>query len=406
MIRISCFFILLGLSQLLPGQIAMTWNTYIDLELSRAGSKSHYFYNEIHRNHHDWRFDLTRADLMTTLRFGDRWHMTAHAMVEREMGRRAGLLKKLSDYTVLLPQLHLAYTFEKWPLRITAGRLIDPFGAFYRRQLYWDRPLISTPLAYSYYTDVSPRFGLVDGLAEDVVLLVDSVFQWGTPLLYRLGYKNGLMATLGESEKLNWSVALVDGAANRRSRFPEPWQWGVSSRLGFSPVYFANFEISFSHGQFQEAGTANAGLSGAADRFRQTLLGFDYKLGFSYFEFSGELIGSWHQVPIYDSEDEIFVEPEANLTSFSGYLDARFEPPFLSGAFLAYRFDLLTFGEYPDGQGERLNWDDEVTRHVFAAGYKLQAYALIKAAWSTQRVANRDWRRHQRTLRIMLTLHW
>ena len=39
---------------MLYGQFQLNWNAGIDLELTRAGEESHYFYNEIHQNQVGW----------------------------------------------------------------------------------------------------------------------------------------------------------------------------------------------------------------------------------------------------------------------------------------------------------------------------------------------------------------
>jgi hypothetical protein len=111
-------------------------------------------------------------------------------------------------------------------------------------------------------------------------------------------------------------------------------------------------------------------------------------------------------VPIFNillddySLDGIFFT--LNTTSF--YIDLKYEFPFLTGAYAAYRFDILSFGEGPDGNGGRTEWDQEVIRNALSFGYRINSFWELKLSLADQNVKGRDW--DQSTFRLMTSFFW
>lgn len=396
------FFILPFLSK---AQLSLSWNTYLDLELTKAGSLSNYYYNEIHFRHIDWRFDLARWDVLGNLEFNNQFSLNTQLTVQRNRGQRIGILKDLEAYDLILSQFNFSWKAKNQKLKVKVGRFITPFGSFYQKQINKDRAIIPLPLAYSYYVNISPKIGFAPDLREDG-LRVDGRLEWGEPTLYYLGYKTGVSVEFGKPYKLWGTVALVNGGLNLSGALNDEIQLGLISRLKFHPFYFGEFGASFAIGHFFETSEFSTSEINNS-QFRQVMLGFDYKLGWSFFEVSGELIATSYKNPVwsltenqFEGNNDIF---RTNFNSFSSYLDFKYEPPFLSGSFIAYRFDLLTFSNFENSNGQKESWDNDVIRHVLSLGYKINGFLQIKTAFSTQSVDNKAWDQHQRTFRTMLT---
>jgi len=403
---VALLLLSIGLPVSALAQLRVEWNAYLDLELTKAGELSHYYYNEIHRRYTGWAFDLGQVNLLSTVHLGSRWQIQTQLLAEREEGRKAGLFNNLEEYQLRLAQFSLSWRAADAPVSIRAGRFINPFGFFFEKQLYKDRTFINLPLAYSHYTNISRVFGFVEGLFEDERVSLNGAPDWGTSTIYRLGYKTGLQVIWGNAHRLQGALALVDGANTLRDGFTDPLQWGVIGHLKYRPTYFAKLGLSLSHGTFMEAKEANAAIDDLSG-FRQTQIGLDYQLGFGYFQASGAFISSIYRAPSYLPERDRFLEREGQLSvnhfsSFSGYLDLKYEPALLPGSFAAYRIELLTFGNAPAGAA----WDDRVVRHSLALGYKLFPFAELRMALGAQSVDKRDWNQRQRFLRLMLSVYY
>lgn len=410
MIRLGLLMVCCAIPVWMIGQFQLKWNAELDTELTKAGHLSHYYYNEIHRDYTDWKLDVARINLLTTMSWADKWEFNAHAMLERQDGKRAGFFNNLDDYTVHVPILNIKRLFTKDSVRLTIGRFINPFGAFYPQQLNKDRTFIGVPLAYSHFANVSQHVGIVEGLGESVSLRIEGAPDWGTPLLYRLGYQSGVRFDWGNAKKLSGTIAVVDGASNQLKQSVRPNNVGVVSTVQFKVAYFSKLGFSISHGSFFKHSPQNDSLE-QLQKYRQTLVGINYNVGWRFFELSGEFIGAYYKVPQFVAMENRFREQEQqlrvqNLSAFSGYVDLKYEFPFAPGSFMAYRFDLLHFGAFENVNNETLKWDNQVIRHSLAAGYKINAFTQVKTMISTQQVANRNWDNKQRVLRLMLIFHW
>ena len=145
-------------------------------------------------------------------------------------------------------------------------------------------------------------------------------------------------------------------------------------------------------------------------RYTQSRLGMDFILGYTFFEFFGELSADFYRLPVYDNQAGAFVREgsellEVNPWSFNLHLDAKYEMPFVSGAYLAYRFAYLGFSsiELPSEVSD-IAWDRNVYRHAFALGYNLTDNILLKSVYTVQEISGRNWELN--TWRNTLTLHF
>ncbi len=384
-------------------QFELQWNADVHLELTTVGSDSDYFYNEISRRHRGLNFDLAQANAMATAKFGKNWAVNAQVQLERKYGLRAGLFREFDFYDVLIPRLNVEWTANNPAWKMLAGRVITPFGKFYAQQNFTERDLLQTPLAYSYYTNVSETVGLVDSLGE----VYRENRDWGTPLLYRLGYTNGVQWMYQLPERFSCSVSLTSLPPNVTDDQLFSSRWSVMSRVTYKPAYFLDLGASFSYSPFLKRAEWNTELEDLSG-FYQTLAGFDFQLGLGYFEWSGEVISAWYKVPVFKVEEDIYAPEEDNpidqIFSIAAYTDLKYEFPFLPGAYAVYRFDILDFNKTINAEEEEINWDDRVVRHALGFGYKVNAYWDIKCAVATQEVAGRDW--DLSMFRLMNSFHW
>lgn len=398
-------------------QFQVEWNYYLDIETTKTGSLSNYYYNDIHRLSEDWAVDLAQSSLLTKFHFNNQWHFVGQLMVERFYGLRKWPWERSGKYEWIIPQLALQWNNEERTVNLQLGRFLSPFGRFYDQQMYFDRDLIGVPLAYGYYVNVSTELGYVENLGELTITaergseglrdtLAEVIEDWGSPLAYRLGYKNGLQASFGKPGKWNLDVALVDGAPNRDTDFSSFSDYGIITRLGLQLNYFTELGISAAHGTYLRETDLNVALD-PVRQYRQTLVGLDYQIGVSYFEFSGELIGGHYNIAEYLPTTDQFVGENApdvqNLLVFSSYLDWKYEPPFISGSYIVYRIESLVFGNIDRPSGEEESWDNNVLRHALGVGYKITPNIAAKAMISTQDTSNRNWSHDQRVLRILLS---
>lgn len=381
-------------------QSAFSFNALADLELSRAGEKSHYYYNEIDQEHTDWRLGISQLNLIGKWRPDSNWSFNVRFLLERDKGQ------KLDRFST--PQLNIQWLSGNRKFGATVGYFPNPFGSFNSRQLSTQRNFIGLPLAYAYYGNISPGIGYMPGMGDITKVMVDGQVQWGGSMLYYGGYTAGAMFSWNiRPAKVNWKVAIVNGAANTTDRFSKPISWGVVTRLKLQPAYFWEQGVSLSHGSFMQESEVSTQLA-QLGTYTQTLIGTDFKVGTGFFEFSGEVIGAFYRVPQFESETGTFemvsTEDPLNVSSLSAYLDVKYEIPMIQGSYVAYRIDHLGFGK--PGDATSGHWDNRVLRHSLAIGYHLNRYLLGRMAVSTQHVDQKPWDTTQRTFRFVLTAHY
>lgn len=381
-------------------QVVLKYNALADIEVSRAGEKSHYYYNEIDQNNIDFRVDLSQLNLIGHLAVGDNWTFNVRLLLERDRGQK---LKKFSA-----PQLNLQWLADNRKVGITLGQFISPFGSFNEKQLSTERNFVGLPLAYSYYTNISPRIGYMTDMGDVAKVRIDDEVQWGSSGIYYGGYTAGAMLSWNiEPGKVNWKMALVNGASNTIKRFTKPINVGIISKLKIQPTYFWEQGISISHGTFMQESEVSDPLDNLG-MFTQSLIGTDFILGTGFFEFSGELIGAFYRVPQFNSETTAFETGLDNdlqkVNSFSTYLDIKYEISKIQGSYVAYRIDYLGFGKLEEPGSPY--WDNNVTRHSIAIGYHITSAFLARVALSTQQVDNKPWNKKQGTFRFVLTAHY
>ena len=381
-------------------QVVYKFNALADIELSKGGEKSHYYYNEIDENNIDYRFGFNQLNLIGQMVPDSNWTFNARLLLERDKGQN---LNKFST-----PQLNIQWVSNKRKIGFTLGFFVNPFGSFNEKQLSTKRNFIGLPLAYSYYTNISSVIGYLPDMGDVTKVLIDDEVQWGSTNLYYGGYTAGAMFSWNiKPSKVTWKIAIVNGASNKMERFSKPLNLGIISRLKLQPTYFWEQGISVSHGSFMKISEVSTQLD-QLGMFTQTLVGTDFKLGKGFFELSGELIGAFYQVPLFNSDNKTFesrtVSDALTISNISAYLDIKYEFPKIPGSYAAYRIDHLRFGKIDSGNAQ--HWDNNIVRHSLAVGYHINQNILARIAVSTQQVNNKPWNKKQGTFRVVITAHF
>ncbi|MEL7122126.1 MAG: hypothetical protein AAFO07_21945 [Bacteroidota bacterium] len=376
------------------GQIKLEYNANIDFELSKAGGISHFYYNEIHRDKTDWNFNALEANLITKVILHADWSINTRLMLQRNLG------KSFNQFDV--PLLNVQWKPDGKTYGLQLGRIINPFGSFNIKQISTERDFIGRPLAYQYYVNVSPTLGYQFNLGETRLEGLP-YNDWGSPILNYQGYASGIRFDWTiDPGKLNLGAALTTGAANLNAVTTNPLHIGFSSRLSYQLTYYWKQGISIHYGGFMEEHTLTNDTDPLSS-YTQLLLGTDYQLGFGFFEISGEAIFARYTVPEFSFEDPIFVKSQTHtLGAFTSYCNIKYEPPFLSGSYLAYRLDGMWFGN--DDNNDQRQWDNGVVRHTLAAGYRMTEFLWIRGSVSTQITQNfAQWNDQLGAFRLMLT---
>lgn len=381
-------------------QVNLTYNGWLDTEFTKAGEHSHFYYNGIHKEKQDWRLKINQVNTLFKLKFSDKISLNSRFLLEQNLDR------KLDNF--LIANLNLTWKInKKWTAKI--GRFNIPYGQFSNQQHPKKRVFANIPTFYSYYVNISDKIGYVEAMGEGNKVKVDSMVQWGSTGIYYTGYTTGILLDWEQKkDKIKWSIGLTNGALNLNQSFQNPVNLGVVTKLSLQPTYFWKQGVSIAYGTFLSNNSEYDRLS-KQTRFQQILIGTDYNFGFGFFEISGELNAAFYKTPQFLATEGVFLTDLENnpkmqsLNSFSSYTDLKYEMPFLSGFYLAYRIDLLYFNKITDANNNVLNWDNNVSFHSFGVGYNITDWLLFRSSYTVGNVKTKSW--NLSVFRTTLTVH-
>ncbi|MCI4671264.1 MAG: hypothetical protein MRZ79_24200 [Bacteroidia bacterium] len=396
------FTLLFQIGLMAQAQVSLKLGGSFVGELSYAGPNSHYYYNNIHARFTNWRAAPKEINLLARLEFSTNFGIDSRFLYMRYLGAEFNKFR--------VPKLHAYWNSTNRKLKVKLGRIQTPFGSFYDRALPQDRIFISPPIPYNYFINVSSFLGYSELLREPQVLTLDDQRDWGVPFTYELGYTTGLQFHWEpKKDTLSVDVAILQGNPTQIRLNQEVFQPNLMLRVNFQPTYFWKQGFSFNYGGFMLPSENNTILP-QLNAYRQLLAGIHTELGYTYFEFRTEVLGSVFWVPVYLNEDDQF-ELDDNgevlsrrLSSLSGYADLKAEMPFWPGAYVAYRFGYMRFGPNPDENSDFSNWDDNTFRHSLAIGVPINRNALFQMSIATQPVQNKNWNLNQFRAQIILYL--
>ena len=372
-------------------QLSIEGNAWLNAEISKGQKNAHFYYNQIHANHKNWRVGISDLNVASKIRYHSSLLLNVRVRLNRSLGA------KLDNFQ--LPQLNLQYapSEENWSIMI--GRFITPFGAFADLQHPKDRIFIGEPLRHSYYNNISPQVGFTENMGEDK-FKIDGNVVWGNSMLYYGAYTNGLRFNWEIiPDKLTYFAALSNAAPNLLSNPFDFTNWGIINRLESQPTYFWEQGFSISYGSFSEVDDDNYDFAPSLNQF---LVGTDFVLGYGFWSFNGEVLHARYRVPQYFPDEQSIEDLEQTLSSTSFSLSAKYEFPFVSGLYTALGFDAVTFSK----QALYANrWDNQVWRLQLGAGYKISDFLLVRMGYNIQEVKNHPgW--EQNTFRSILTIYY
>ena len=222
-----------------------------------------------------------------------------------------------------------------------------------------------------------------------------------------------IFLALPEVLQLFYKVARFEEISASQRNYTNLENFAGIVRLGFQPAIFWQQGISISHGSFmqQQQDTIYSYYDDFTE-FTQTVIGTDLVLGYSYLELSGEFFYSMWNVPHFDGTDFIrdyYGKAKAfSLANYAAYVDLRYEPPFISGSYIAVRYDILRFLDSDDLKNvHNMNynpWGNNVTRYQVALGYKFSEPVLLKLSYMDQKTDNLETDPEDYVYRAILTV--
>jgi len=381
--------VLFAVPSLLYAQV--TWSGIYDFEIKKGGKDSKPAVNKV--NNEFLQLNVRSLQFFVSAPVAEDVVFSAKISTDSRGGSDA------TDVRLELANITFLDIFDGM-LNISAGKILTPFGAFTRRQLSTDNPLIGVPLFFYYVTNVSPQSGYLDSSG---VLLSDALYGGRLSTIYYGGYYTGV-EVFGSiaGDFVSYDFAVMNAPLSfPNSAINLDKNLAVHGRVALRPVIWGELGASYSAGSFLQAGNVNSIFDsmGGIGKFTQQTIGLDLTLGYLYYEFHVEYIRNRYNAP-YIVYDFTVNPPYKQGLSGTDYLelandellvDFKVEAPFYPGLYLAGRLDLLTFGTITDpwpasgSFGKEIRWDRNVKRAEVAVGYKPVRNVLIKLGyqWTT-----------------------
>jgi hypothetical protein len=241
------------------------------------------------------------------------------------------------------------------------GKFATAFGNWATRNLSWDNPFVTAPLAYEDVLNVSdvtmPRS------AQALVgrrRVADRKGDWLTAI-WGPSYASGASVS-GRIEKLDYAFEVKNAALSSR---PDEWvltqrgldQPTITARLGARPTPEWAFGTSFSHGSYT--------LESVGSDPDQTTYGIDASYQHHHLQIWGEVIYTQFEIPAVGDADAV-----------SYYLETRYKvTPQL---WAALRWNHSLFGSVPDGAGGQTPWDRDAWRVDLSFGWRFSRHWQAK----------------------------
>ncbi len=385
----------------LPLQAQLEWNGSVDFEVAAGGDDSRFVTNELNNAFRKPHLGIRELDLFFFADLGESFFFNGR--LQWDIWGSG----KLNPVRISLASL--TWEPEESIISITAGRFINPFGLYPRRQLSSENSFINAPLAYGYFINISDTRGFWPSAGMSGTYGADDV---GLTMSYFGGYGTGaLFNWVIIPEGLDMAVAVTNAAPASQQNFTNLQNVNGTLRIGTQPFIFWQQGFSVSHGSFMRSAVVNANYD-RLEKYRQTLFGTDIVLAYTYFELSGEFLFAQWDVPASDKKGfQIGTDGsllQYRLTNWSYYVDLKIEPPFLPGSYLAGRYEKMTFDRYTPPASSTLSggnpWDDGLSRYSVAAGYKLARPVLLKFAFSEQIYDDTNKKLDDWTMRLVLNV--
>lgn len=381
------FLLILPLVFFINASAQVEINGLVDFELSKGGKDSNFGVNEIPSAYKEAHLAINQMNLFIFSQITDDFSVNIRLQFDTW---GTGTLNPLR-----LSLAELTWEPPEGSVRLSIGRFVNPFGLYPQRQLSIQNPVVNTPLIYGYAINITNQHGFwaTDSGNYNYSYGYGSEANRLTTISYA-GYTTGILFSwLIVGELLNIDLALTNVAPTSQKNYTNIASLAGITRVAIQPAIFWQQGISFSYGSFMESAEVNANFDDLK-KYKQTIIGTDWVISYTYFELSGEYIYAFWKVPAYNSDTEEYVWDDNGdvatfeLENYSFYADLKYEPPFLPGTYLAFRYEELHFQGYdhPEASTEisKNPWDDSVRRYTFGIGYKFSPDIQLKIAYSDQ----------------------
>lgn len=358
-------------------------NGTFDAGFSSGGKSSAFISNGISHEYRYLHFSIPQINLLLFAPINDNWFFEARLQSDT-----------WGEGTLRYPRFtlgNITYSDPDKSYSLSAGRFISTFGFYPSRNLTIDRTFIELPLAYSYYISMSDIYGYWDQARYQ------NGYSYSDGLMttvYYGGYSTGFRWDWEISEnKVNLQTSITTVAPGSSRDYSNLGNLAIQSRLILNPSIEWQIGFSGAHGSFMQY---DPDINDAArqatplEQFRQTVFGMDIRYGFGFWEIIAETIYSRWKVPEYlngDFEYEGTELEEYHYSNFGANIDIKFEPPFLTGSYIAFRADHLNFIEENPVAGNMYgtkDWDKDKFRFTGAFGYKISRNVEAKILVSEQ----------------------
>lgn len=369
--RINTVLILLLVFAAPPLRAQIEFNGSLDAGISAGGNASAFISNGIPNEYRFLHFSIPQINLFMFAPLNENFFFEGRLQSDT-----------WGEGTLRTPRFTLAnitYAHPDKNYALSIGRFVSTVGFYPSRNLTIDRTFIELPLAYSYYVNMSDVYGFwPEARYSNDYNVSDGIMT----TIYFGGYSTGLRWDWQiEPDKLLLQASLTSAAPGSSRDYTNLANGAINARLIWKPSIRWQLGFSGSHGSFFHLEPSENGAlrqDQPLESYRQSVLGFDFKYGYGFWEIIGETIFSNWKVPRFvngsftypvSSNDPI----DYTRQSISANLDIRYEPPSLTGSYLGLRLDHLNF----IGNGPSLTlypdvteWDKDKFRISVAAGYK------------------------------------
>lgn len=381
---LKIIFLSLFLTTIVEAQIQ--FNGSLDAGISSGGSSSAFISNGITNEYRFLHFSIPQVNLFAFAPIGNSWYFESRLQSDTW---GTGVLNS--------PRFTLAnvtYANSDKDYSISVGRFQSVLGFYSTRNLAIDRTFLELPLSYSYYISISDVLGFWENARyQNNYSSSDGLMT----TIYFGGYSTGFRWDWEIQEnKLLLQTAITTVSPGSGRDYSNLGNAALTSRLIYIPNIYWQFGASTSHGSFMQLveGENNAvRLNNPLEQYRQTLVGLDFKYGFGFWEIVGETIYSNWNVPAtlnglgWQFEESSSTLRTFNLSNIGMNIDIKFEPPFVTGSYIAFRFDHLNFIDAHPNQSNLYgtnDWDKDKIRYSLALGYKLARNVEAKILVSEQ----------------------
>lgn len=257
-------------------------------------------------------------------------------------------------------------------LNVRLGKFATAFGAWSKRSLSWDNPLITAPMAYEDMLPVSDVL-VPGGLAGFAARrdMPDNKAEW-LPILWGPSYATGV-SLFGRVDMLEYAFEMKNASISSNPRSWDGVQDGFhtnptfTGRVGLRPAPEWSLGTSFSHGPYlRDSAAAFLPAGTSVNDFTQTTWGLDAGYAHGKWQIWGELIAARFDVPRAGDVDVL-----------SGFLEAKYK--LTPGLWAAFRWNQAVFSDVP---GLTTEWDRDAWRADLAVGYRVTEHVQVKLQYS------------------------